>query len=222
MINFIKKFNFRYRFFKKLAKRQRILELGCGGGINLEMLHSLNPDLDLHAVDWKRFDELGSYVKFVQSDLDREPLPYPDESFDAILLVHVIEHLQHPLKLAEELSRVLKPGGCVYVEAPNWVSLFVPSFGIKRKQQGPFNFFDDPTHKKPWSRHGVFAYLSQFAGLKGVRVGVTRNWVRLPLDPLIILIGLILGRRDWLVTSVANLVGWCVYGYGFKPEGGSI
>lgn len=218
MQKYISKFNFRTRFFNGIADSERILEVGCGSGLNLVKLHDINPEIEFHAVDITKDPALHDYIQFIQLDLDNQTLPYPDDFFDTILMVHVIEHLKHPLNLASELARVLKQGGCLYVEAPNWISLFVPSFGFKRHQQKPFNFFDDPTHQKPWSRHGIFAYLSQFAKLENVKVGVTRNWLRLPLDPFIIISGLLLGKRGWLVTSVSNLTGWCVFGYGFKPK----
>ena len=41
----------------------------------------------------------------------REPLPFPSNSFDTVLLMNVLEHLQEPTKLLNESFRVLKPGG---------------------------------------------------------------------------------------------------------------
>lgn len=213
----ISKFNFRTRFLKTIAQGTRVLELGVGSGLNVAALHELNPSLELYGVDLQDYLPENHHVTFKKLNLDKETLPYEDEFFDSILIVHVMEHLHQPIALAKELSRVLKPGGCIYIESPNWVSMFIPSFGFQRAQHGPFNFFDDPTHVKPWSRHGVYSYLTEFVGLHDVRVGVTRNMLRLILDPMIIVGGLLMRRRRWLVTSVSNVVGWCVYGYGFKP-----
>ncbi|MFH0766045.1 MAG: class I SAM-dependent methyltransferase [Calditrichota bacterium] len=213
----ISQFNVRARFLKQHAQVNRVLELGCGSGSNLVLLNQINPHLELHGVDLRDGGGLPEYIRFHKMDLDADPsLPYPDESFDLILLTHVLEHLRNPLSLAREINRILKCGGYLYVEAPNWVSLFIPSFSFQRRQHGPFNFFDDPTHLKPWSKHGIYSFISQYAGLQVVRVGTVRNWARLPLDPLIIILALLIRRRGWLVTSISNLTGWCVYGVGRK------
>jgi len=57
-------------------------------------------------------------------------MPYPDESFDAVLLISILEHLQpqEQLQAFREIRRVLRPGGqLVYgvpVERPFMVFLF--------------------------------------------------------------------------------------------------
>ncbi len=131
-------------------------------------------------------------------------------------MTHVLEHLTNPLDVGKEIKRVLKTGGRLYVETPNWVSLFIPSFGFHREQQGPFNFFDDPTHLKPWSSHGLYNFIHQLCRMRVDRVGAARNWLRIPLDPAIILVGLLTGRRMFVMSSVWNLVGWAIYATGTK------
>jgi SAM-dependent methyltransferase len=46
-------------------------------------------------------------------------LPFEDEAFDMIVSDFVFEHLEHPKPLAEELQRVLKPGGWLLARTPN-------------------------------------------------------------------------------------------------------
>lgn len=43
-----------------------------------------------------------------------------DASFDVVTIFHTIEHLPDPLKVLRELHRVLKPGGMVFLETPNY------------------------------------------------------------------------------------------------------
>jgi 2-polyprenyl-3-methyl-5-hydroxy-6-metoxy-1,4-benzoquinol methylase len=60
------------------------------------------------------------YVK----DIGKNGLPYPDDHFDAVLLSEVIEHLNfNPLPVLQEINRILKPGGILYITTPNQVSL---------------------------------------------------------------------------------------------------
>jgi SAM-dependent methyltransferase len=47
-----------------------------------------------------------------------EALPFADESFDAVFSFAVLEHVRDPFKAARELTRVLKPGGNLYVVVP--------------------------------------------------------------------------------------------------------
>jgi SAM-dependent methyltransferase len=47
------------------------------------------------------------------------PLPYPDESFDLIVSRWVFEHVDQPQQVADELLRVLRPGGWICALTPN-------------------------------------------------------------------------------------------------------
>jgi SAM-dependent methyltransferase len=51
-------------------------------------------------------------------------LPYPDNHFDAVILSEVIEHLNfNPLPLLQEINRILKNEGIIYLTTPNQVKL---------------------------------------------------------------------------------------------------
>jgi len=107
------------RICKGFARRPRILDVGCGTGANLEMLANFG---DAEGVDVS--PEALSFCK--QRGLqsvrlgEAEKLPYPDQSFDLVTGLDVVEHLDDDLAGLREMRRVLKPGGRAL--------LFVPAF----------------------------------------------------------------------------------------------
>jgi len=48
-----------------------------------------------------------------------ESLPFPDKSFDKVVMCHVIEHVEHPDKAISEVRRVLKDDGRFVLSYPN-------------------------------------------------------------------------------------------------------
>lgn len=213
----INRFNCRRNFFRVIPESARVLELGCGTGDNGKSLKVLRPLIELHGVDIEPENNESDFYLYKQLlDLDNGILPFPDEYFEAIIFTHVIEHLSKPLQLGKEINRVMKKGGKIYVEAPNWTTILVPSFGFHREQHGPFNFYDDPSHIKPWTKHGLFAFLLQSCNLTSIKVGNTRNWLRIPLDFVYITYGLLTSNRKYIMSSFWNLYGWCIYGIGTK------
>jgi SAM-dependent methyltransferase len=61
-----------------------------------------------------------------------EHLPFRDATFDAVISLHVLEHVKNPFICASELARVPKPGGTLYAVTPYVVG--VHGF--------PFHFFN--------------------------------------------------------------------------------
>jgi len=54
-----------------------------------------------------------------------EVLPFPDESFGRILMVDALHHVFNQIQTAQELWRVLKPGGLIVIEEPD-----INTFGV--------------------------------------------------------------------------------------------
>ncbi|MGC3972592.1 MAG: class I SAM-dependent methyltransferase [Pirellulales bacterium] len=84
-----------------------VLDLGCGtaktaGAIGLDVVPLAGVDL------------IG--------DLSERPYPFASDTFDAIYLNDVIEHLPNTIKTMEELYRILKPEGRVFIRVVNWNS----------------------------------------------------------------------------------------------------
>ena len=213
---FRRPFNPRWRFMTGFQDPRRILDLGCGPGYNCADFRRLYPQAELHGVDI--LDRGPEGIDYRRVDLNDGELPFDDAVFDIITMTHVIEHLDHPNRIGKAIHRVLRPGGGFYVETPNWTSILVPSFGFSRDQGGPFNFYDDPTHVRPWSKHGLFEFLREHCQLRVEAVGTCRNWARVPLDALNLPIAWLRGRRGDLARSFVNLYGWSIFAIGLKDD----
>lgn len=76
--------------------------------------------LKAHLPEWDfRFLSLypGDDPDMVVADITACP-QIPDESFDAVVSVNCYEHIERPWRAAEEITRILKPGGITYHLAP--------------------------------------------------------------------------------------------------------
>ncbi|MBE9532040.1 MAG: methyltransferase domain-containing protein [Proteobacteria bacterium] len=51
-------------------------------------------------------------------DLNKGGLDFPDDSFDNVSMIAVIEHLEEPKRIVKEIARILKPGGHFIVTTP--------------------------------------------------------------------------------------------------------
>jgi SAM-dependent methyltransferase len=73
-----------------------------------------------------------------------EALPFQDNSFDAVFSLAVLEHVKNPFKCAEEISRVLKPGGRLMCCVPFLQPLHgYPRHYYNMTHQGLINLFSD-------------------------------------------------------------------------------
>lgn len=103
----------------------KILDIGAGTGL----LYSLLPDkaaYELCAVDIvDDFVSLMSKrgIKAVKCDVEREPLPFPAGSFDAVVFTGMLEHTLKPTWVVGEIARVLKKDGVLILSTPNALSL---------------------------------------------------------------------------------------------------
>jgi len=103
----------------------RAIEIGAGGGVVFRTIrhqYKFMTALDISAPRVKALkDEFASdpNVEVLLLDIERESIPHPDGTFDLAILIDVIEHFVDPIGPLVEIYRVMKPGGCLIVGAPN-------------------------------------------------------------------------------------------------------
>jgi SAM-dependent methyltransferase len=97
----------------------RIADVGCSKGFMKNFVGDM-PDTQWVGLDIKidkgALEKCG-YQQAHECDFDR-PLPLPDNSVDVVVFLHVIEHLPRTSFTAQELSRILRPGGLLLAGSP--------------------------------------------------------------------------------------------------------
>ena len=103
----------------------RYLEIGAGSGNIALTLLERHEELVLTELSNNRVKELEKLFKehkkvnVIQHNIDTTTLDYPNNYFDTVVMVAVIEHLLDPISSLKELSRVLKAGGRLIIDTPN-------------------------------------------------------------------------------------------------------
>jgi SAM-dependent methyltransferase len=126
-----------YLFKKyKINNGALLLDLGCGRG---EFLNGfIDMGVDGHGVDFTDAAIKACPKAIIkQADIENDGLPYPDNYFDVVFSMSVIEHFHNPDILIKEVYRCLKPGGLAIIMAPSWEY----NYRI---------YFEDYTHRTPF------------------------------------------------------------------------
>jgi 2-polyprenyl-3-methyl-5-hydroxy-6-metoxy-1,4-benzoquinol methylase len=106
----------------------RLLDVGCGNGDLLVRMRLLGWDVEaveLDPIAVRTARTRGLEVR--QGELQSQQ--YPADSFDAITMAHLIEHVYDPPRLVREAHRILKPGGTLVILTPNSESLGAHLYG---------------------------------------------------------------------------------------------
>lgn len=102
-----------------------ILEIGAGSGVLTRILYEKNDvsciDLSLSNVNRLRGDNLDAY----QVNIETQPLPFMDNTFDKVVMIEVIEHLFDPYYPLKEIRRVLKDDGELIISTHNVMNWYM-------------------------------------------------------------------------------------------------
>jgi ubiquinone/menaquinone biosynthesis C-methylase UbiE len=149
---------------------RRLLDIGCGPGTFLGTLgpetSGIGVDVAESQIAYARRHYAAPHRQF--DPIDGFPLPLPDNDFDAVTCIEVIEHLARDQidSVLLEARRVLRPGGTLVVSTPNYggpwpiVEWFVNRLGdVSYEEQ----------HVSPFTRETLEHTLRR-AGFSDVRV----------------------------------------------------
>jgi SAM-dependent methyltransferase len=145
----------------RLSGGQRVLDVGSGQGLLLSFLTELGHEC--HALDVKDQsrvypDIYGKGIVFQVCNVEADAIPYPDESFDAVVCCQVLEHFTHShLPAVREMKRVLRPGGVLEIDVPN-VASFRNRVRLLRGKHITYDYAEHYLHATPILYKGMSYY----------------------------------------------------------------
>ncbi len=116
----------------------RLLDVGCGTGVFLDLAQERGWDVagtefSAYAVKAAEARRLKVFKGEVWE------AKFPAEAFDVITCWHVIEHVADPTRVTEEISRIMRPGGWLFLATPNLDDyIFRAAYIIARRQRPVF------------------------------------------------------------------------------------
>ena len=114
----------------------RLLDVGSGRGDVLVAARAAGWEatgIDL-SPSFADYAERRSGARVMREPIDR--CGFADESFDAVILAAVLEHLYDPDATVREVARVLRPGGAFFVDVPNEAGLYFRLGNLYQKLRG--------------------------------------------------------------------------------------
>lgn len=171
----------------KLQSGERILDLACGTGIVARMVaRQFNGDVQVTGLDYSsamlevaRTASASEQVEIEWVEGSAEELPFPDASFDFVLIQQGLQFFRDKARSAGEIYRVLVPAGSVIsstwtvIENNPFNKIF--AMGIRRH----LGISEEPTAFSLGDRAALKSLFVE-AGFDDIEVEVVRRDVRYP------------------------------------------
>lgn len=104
-------------------ENQSIFEIGCGSGYGAELMRSLTPkkyvgvDLMPEQIELAHKRNLPNCEFLIRDATDLHE--FTDESWDTVVIFGVLHHIPEWRNVIDEILRLLRPGGILFIEEPN-------------------------------------------------------------------------------------------------------
>ena len=132
----------------------KVLDVAAGAGRFLEHFQALG--LDCYATEFN--EEMCQFLErkgFTAYRGGLFPEAAPEGAFDIVIFTEIIEHINNPNPVLEGLSRLLRPGGIIYITTPNWNSI------ERRALKSDWGMLCWPEHITYWTPRHVDRALRQ-------------------------------------------------------------
>ena len=131
-------------FLRLLPPECRLLDVGCGNNSPFTTKAAL-PNcyyvgIDIGETDQLKPEKADEYV-LTSSERFCDAIGHFEDSFDAVISAHNLEHCEDRIGVIRAMARALKKGGRAFISFPCAESVDFPS------RDGTLNYYDDPTHR---------------------------------------------------------------------------
>ncbi len=133
-------------------KTGRILDVGCGAGIFLNAMKRKGWEIngtEPSAIARENAERLLQQPVFQSLEV------LPEKKFDVITLWHVLEHIADLPVTMQQIKRLLKPGGVLYIGLPNYNSFDAQKYGAY------WAGYDVPRHLWHFNTQSMTAFLKK-------------------------------------------------------------
>ncbi len=218
-----------------------VLDIGCGGGGKTCYYATFRPkkiigiDIVPHYAEegnaFAREKGLADIAEFMTGDASS--MPFPDETFDTIIMNDAMEHVDEPEKTLAECFRVLKKGGHLYINFPPYYhpygahlsdAIGIPWVHSLFSEQAMIDAYKKLVEKLPDGQDRIsfrisrkpdgreyFSYINRMtiSRFRRIQKGVSHPAVfqaEIPLRPVVAGLAKLPGLREYFVKMVV-----CVY-----------
>ena len=173
------------KFINKEEEKISLLDIGGAGGHQFDNLNIKNKTkIDIDA------DKLKESKDWKTIQMDAKKLKFKDNTFDLVASFHTLEHIDDPLKVMEEMYRVLKPGGKVWIEVPDLEAV-------------GFKFYDYYTHIFPFTKQRA-EFMIKSCGFENIiikKCNLPKYWFLLKFHPKLLTRLSLLNRSSLLIVG---------------------
>lgn len=120
-----------------IRKSNSIIDIGTGDGLLVKLLHKAGfNNVFAHEIQNVDLSKINSIVRQIYQDFDYSTIP--SNTFEAVTLLDVIEHVINPGYLIKSCARILKTNGIIYFHTPvvtkiDRIMHFLQKFPILKK-----------------------------------------------------------------------------------------
>jgi SAM-dependent methyltransferase len=101
----------------------RVLDFGAAEGLSLLEMNQLLPNSEFLGIEYTQSlidaaPPLPPNIRIIRGDVTRLPAEVPENSFDVVSALAVLEHIADPVVAVKEAQRALRPGGIFVATCP--------------------------------------------------------------------------------------------------------